>query len=107
MLSEALQIFGFVRFVAKRIGSALKWLRWPRQDKLPRNRRVITTKELEISRAGLRFRSYRLEECGSAANTRGTEIPLATNQAGIPVMDIETGLPATKFEAPVVRQEQF
>lgn len=105
MLSEALQIFGFVRFVATRIGSALKWLRRPRQEKLPRNRRVITTKEFEISRTGLRFRSYRLEECGSAATTCRAELPLPSNQTGLPVTNSETGLPDTTFEARAITQE--
>jgi hypothetical protein len=106
MLSEAIQIFGFVRFVAQRIGSALKWLS-PRQDKLPRNRRVITITEFDISRARLHFRSYRLEECGLAAVTRGTELPLPIYQTGIPVTDIETGLPATNFEAEAITQERL
>lgn len=106
MLSEALQIFGFVRFVATRIGSAIKWLRRPRQEKLPRNRRVITTKEFEITRTGLRFRSYRLEECGLAATTRRAELPLPSNPAELPAATIETGLPATEFEVEMVTQEQ-
>jgi hypothetical protein len=106
MLSEALQIFGFVRFVATRIGSAIKWLRRPRQEKLPRNRRVITTKEFEISRTGLRFRSYRLEECGSAAPTRRAELPLPSTPAELPATIIGAGLSAPEFEVERVTQEQ-
>lgn len=79
MLSEANQIIGLIRFVAKLIGGALKWLRRPHKEKPLSERRVVTQKYFRLLRRrfpdGGEFRLSigwnRSEEVGPALKAQG------------------------------------